>query len=82
MTVIHWNFQETAKCPPGSTAYHPRYGLVRVLRADGWYRLVEVRSQGVVYGATGRAVSFPERVVLRMDVRELTHRRGAESDVA
>jgi hypothetical protein len=71
MTIVHWNSQETMKCPPGSTGYHRRYGLVRVLRADGWYRVVEVRGQGVVYSATGAAVSFPERVVMRLDVREL-----------
>ena len=74
VSVIRWNSQETVKCPVGSTGYHPQYGRVRVLRADGWCRLVEVRSQGVVYRATGAVVSYPERVVLRLDVRELVGR--------
>ena len=71
MTVIAWNSHETVKCPAGSTAWHPRYGSVRVLKARGWSRLIEVRAEGVILSSSGQAVSFPERRSLTVDVREL-----------
>lgn len=71
MSVIAWNSHETVKCPAGSTAWHPRYGHVRVLKARGWSRLIEVRAEGVILSSSGQAVSYPERRSLTVDVREL-----------
>lgn len=71
MTVIAWNSHETVKCPPGSAAWHPRYGHVRVLKSRGWSRLIEVRAEGVILSSSGQAVSYPERRSLTVDVREL-----------
>lgn len=71
MSVIAWNSHETVKCPAGSTAWHPRYGSVRVLKARGWSRLIEVRAEGVILSSSGHAVSYPERRSLTVDVREL-----------
>lgn len=71
MTVIAWNSHETVKCPAGSSAWHPRYGHVRVLKARGWSRLIEVRAEGVILSSSGQAVSYPERRSLTVDVREL-----------
>jgi hypothetical protein len=77
MTVIAWNSHETVKCPAGSTAWHPRYGHVRVLKARGWSRLIEVRAEGVILSSSGQAVSFPERRSLTVDVRELERAAGS-----
>jgi hypothetical protein len=71
MSVIAWNSHETVKCPAGSAAWHPRFGSVRVLKARGWSRLIEVRAQGVILSSSGEAVCYPERRSLTVDVREL-----------
>lgn len=40
--VVEVRFHETGKCPPGSLAWHPSLGLVDVLEARGWDRVVRV----------------------------------------
>lgn len=77
-TIIRWNSHETVKCPAGSTAHHPRYGRVKVLKATGWQRLVEAHRYArwtTPYGAT---VTFPERFSMLVDVRDL-RRIGARA---
>lgn len=76
MNVIAWNSHETVKCPAGGSAWHPRYGHVRVLKARGWTRLIEVRAEGVILSSSGQAVSYPERRSLTVDVRELERAAG------
>jgi hypothetical protein len=71
MSVIAWNSHETVKCPPGTLAWHAQHGRVRVLKADGWKRLVEVRADARIVAASGAPVVFPERRLLLVDVREL-----------
>jgi hypothetical protein len=77
MAVIAWNFAETRKCPPGTVAFHSSHGPVRVLRADGWMRVIEARMRGRLVTAGGDAVFYTERLVLRIDVRELSCRPQA-----
>lgn len=38
--IIPWTAHETSKCPIGSVAFHPRHGLVRVVRSHGFSRAV------------------------------------------
>lgn len=59
-SVVAVRFHETRKCPAGSIAWHPQLGLVDVLQARGWDRVVRV----------GRA-THPEHEVADVDVREL-----------
>lgn len=59
-SVVAVRFHETRKCPAGSIAWHPTHGLVDVLQARGWQRVVRL----------GRAVA-PEHEVADVDVREL-----------
>ena len=58
--VIEVRFHETRKCPVGSLAWHPDLGLVDVLEARGWERLVRVGRP-----APGKAAEAA------VDVREL-----------
>jgi hypothetical protein len=71
MNVVVWKSHETVKCPPGTEGWHPQHGRVRVLKADGWKRLVEIRAQGAIIATSGAEVVFPERRLLIVDVREL-----------
>lgn len=59
-SVVAVRFHETRKCPAGSIAWHPTLGLVDVLQARGWARVVRI----------GRA-SSPAHEVADVDVREL-----------
>lgn len=74
MNVIPWKSHETVKCPPGSYGWHPEHGAVRVLRANGWKRVIEVRAPRIAIAANGRRVEFPERRLISIDVRELATR--------
>jgi hypothetical protein len=80
-TVIVWNSHETVKCPAGSTAHHPRYGRVKVLKANGWQRLVEAHRYSRWTTPYGSTLTFPERFSAFVDVRELSAPggRGAHS---
>ena len=40
--VVQVRFHETGKCPVGSLAWHASLGLVDVLQARGWERVVRV----------------------------------------
>lgn len=71
MSVVVWNSHETVKCPAGTFGWHPRHGHVRVLKADGWKRLVEIRVEGVIVASSGAPVTYPERRLRIVDVREL-----------
>jgi hypothetical protein len=71
MNVVHWNSHETVKCPAGTFGWHPLHGRVRVLRADGWKRLVEIRAENVILASSGAPITFPERRLQIVDVREL-----------
>jgi hypothetical protein len=71
MNVVHWNSHETVKCPAGTAAFHPRHGCVRVLKADGWKRLIEIRAEGMIRASSGAPVTFTERRLQIVDVREL-----------
>jgi hypothetical protein len=42
MSVVAVRFHETCKCPPGSIAWHATLGLVDVLQARGWERVVRI----------------------------------------
>lgn len=42
MAVVAVRFHETRKCPPGSIAWHATLGLVDVLQARGWERVVRI----------------------------------------
>lgn len=59
-SVVAVRFHETRKCPAGTLAWHPTYGLVDVLQARGWERVVRL----------GRAPD-PEQEVRDVDVRDL-----------
>lgn len=59
-SVVAVRFHETRKCPAGSLAWHSTLGLVDVLQARGWQRVVRL----------GRARD-PEHEVADVDVREL-----------
>lgn len=76
MTVIVWNSHESVKCPAGTYGWHPALGRVRVVRADGWRRLVEVRAEGAIVASSGARVTFPERRLQFVDVRELEMLNG------
>jgi hypothetical protein len=69
MSVVAVRFHETRKCPPGSIAWHATLGLVDVLQARGWERVVRI----------GRPVRGGDDVV-DVDVREL-ELIDAEGDV-
>ncbi len=71
MTVVVWNSHESVKCPAGTWGRHPSLGRVRIVRADGWRRLVEVRAEAAIVASSGAVVTFPERRLQFVDVREL-----------
>lgn len=71
MTVIVWNSHESVKCPVGTYGWHHELGRVRIVRADGWRRLVEARAEGAIVASSGARVTFPERRLQFVDVREL-----------
>jgi hypothetical protein len=71
MNVVRWNSHETVKCPAGTFGWHPSHGRVRVLKADGWKRLVEIRSESMILASSGAPITFPERRLQLVDVREL-----------
>lgn len=71
MNVVVWNSHESVKCPAGTWGWHPTLGRVRVVRADGWRRLVEARAENAIVASSGAVVTFPERRLQYVDVREL-----------
>lgn len=71
MNVIQWNSHEFVKCPPGSSAYHPQHGEVRVLSAQGWQRAIQFLSRHPFDTSVGR-VHLPHGITTHVvDVREL-----------
>lgn len=70
MSVIHWNSNESVKCPAGALARHDEHGWVTVVAADGWTRIIEsYRYESC--RASGAVERTPRRVVHAVDVREL-----------
>lgn len=73
MNVIRWNSHESVKCPAGSQALHPQFGIVEVQAAQGWQRVVRFRVRVPFDTSLGRVHLASGIRTCVVDVRELRH---------